>query len=97
MTSGRWLGYERHAAAKLSLLMSIPITLATGALLARDVAESPVGWDLLRDAGIAAVLSFAAAYAALALMMRFLDRVSFTPYVIYRVVLGAVLLVIAYA
>ena len=97
MTTGRFLGYERHAAAKLSLLMSIPITLATGALLAKDVAESPVGWDLLRDAGIAAVLSFLAAYAALALMMRFLDRVSFTPYVIYRVILGAVLLVIAYA
>jgi undecaprenyl pyrophosphate phosphatase UppP len=29
-------------------------------------------------------------------MMRFLDRVSFTPYVIYRLALGGVLLVLAY-
>lgn len=97
MTAGRWLHYDRHSAARLSLLMSIPITLATGALLARDVAQSPVGTDLLVDAAIAAVLSCAAALLALVLMFRFLDRVSFTPYVIYRVVLGTVLLLIAYA
>ena len=97
ITAARGLGYGRHAATKLSMLMSIPITLATGALLARDVAESPVGADLLVNAGVAAALAFAAAYTALALMIRFLDRVSFTPYVIYRVILGAVLLVIAYA
>jgi len=29
-------------------------------------------------------------------MMRFLDRVSFTPYVIYRVALGVVLLALTY-
>lgn len=95
MTSARLLGFERHAAAKLSLLMSIPITLATGALLTRDVLQSPPGAGLLLNAGIAAVLSFAAAYAALALMMRFLDRVSFTPYVVYRIGLGLVLLMLA--
>ena len=32
--------------------------------------------------------------SALVLMMRFLDRVSFTPYVVYRVLLGVVLLVV---
>jgi undecaprenyl-diphosphatase len=36
------------------------------------------------------------AYAALAVMMRLLRSVSFTPYVIYRVVLGLILLGIAY-
>jgi undecaprenyl-diphosphatase len=43
------------------------------------------------------VLAFAAAYAALALMMRFLNVVSFTPYVIYRVILGACSCWVAYA
>lgn len=96
MTAARSLGFERHAAARISILMSIPITLATGALLAKDVAESQAGLTLLANAGIAALFAFGAAYAALALMMRFLARVSFTPYVIYRVILGAVLLGIAY-
>jgi undecaprenyl-diphosphatase len=42
-------------------------------------------------------MAFAAAYAALALMMRFLDKVSFTPYVIYRIILGVILLGVAYS
>lgn len=96
MTAARFLGFERHEAARLSMLMSIPITLATGALLMRDVLRSPVGAELVVNAAIGAALAFAAAYAALALMMAFLSRVSFTPYVVYRVVLGVVLLVLAY-
>jgi undecaprenyl-diphosphatase len=50
----------------------------------------------LRDGAIAAGLSFMAALAALALMMRLLRSVSFTPYVVYRIVIGVALLAIAY-
>jgi len=97
MTSARFLGFERHAAARVAMLMSIPITLATGALLTMKVIRSPMSEALLLNATIAAALSFVAAYLALALMMKLLDRVSFTPYVIYRLILGAVLLGLAYA
>jgi undecaprenyl-diphosphatase len=41
-------------------------------------------------------MSFVAALAALSIMMRLLRSVSFTPYVIYRVILGALLLWAAY-
>ena len=44
----------------------------------------------------AAALAFLSALVALSLMMRLLRSVSFTPYVIYRVILGVVLLIIAY-
>lgn len=97
MTSARFLGFERHSAAKVAMLMSIPVTLATGGLLALKVLRSPVGPELLFDAALAALLAFGAAYLALALMMKLLSRVSFTPYVIYRLGLGAVLLVMAYS
>ena len=97
MTAARWLGFERHSAAKIALLMSIPITLCTGALLAVKLGDAQVSPTLWRDAGLAAVMAFGAAYAALVLMIRFLDRVSFTPYVVYRVILGVVLLAIAYS
>ena len=97
ITGARLLGYDRSEAARLSMLMSIPITLATGALLAKDVAGSTLSPEFLTNAAIAAVLAFGAAYLTLALMMRLLNRVSFTPYVIYRVILGAVLLGIAYS
>ena len=97
LTSARMLGFDRYSSARVAMLMSIPITLATGLLLGREVLKSPVGLDLVRDALIASVLSFAAAYLALATMMKLLRYVSFTPYVIYRVILGVVLLAIAYS
>lgn len=96
LTAARMLGFERHSAARLAMLMSIPITLATGAFLALKVARSPIDDGLWWQAGLGAVMAFGAAYLALALMMRFLNAVSFTPYIIYRVALGVVLLALPY-
>ncbi|MBS0126426.1 undecaprenyl-diphosphate phosphatase [Thetidibacter halocola] len=96
ITAARTLGYERHDAARLSMLMSIPTILASGGILALDVVGN-VTPGLARDAGIAAFFAFAAALGALWLMMRLINSVSFTPYVIYRVILGVILLGIAYS
>ena len=95
ITAARGLGYDRRSAARLATLMSVPITLATGGYLGLKAARQGIDAGLMGDIALAAVLSFGAAWAALALMMRFLDRVSFTPYVVYRVLLGVVLLVLA--
>ncbi|MEN8659202.1 undecaprenyl-diphosphate phosphatase [Marivita sp.] len=95
ITAGRQLGYDRESAARLSMLMSIPTILASGALLSVEVAQE-AEMSLIRDAGIAAVFAFLAALAALKLMFKLLKSVSFTPYVIYRVILGVILLAIAY-
>jgi undecaprenyl-diphosphatase len=96
ISAARYLGYARHDAAKLSMLMSIPTILASGVLLAAEVVAD-ANAQVARDGAIAAVFAFLAALLALSLMMRLLRTVSFTPYVIYRLVLGAVLLWIAYA
>ena len=95
ITAGRMLGYTRSDAARLSMLMSIPTIIATGALLSLDVIGAADS-GMLRDIGIVVAMSFAAALFALTLMMRLLKSVSFTPYVIYRIALGGVLLWIAY-
>jgi len=90
------LGYDRQSAARIAMLMSIPTIAASGVLLGVDALVS-ANLAALRDGAIAAAFAFVAALAALSLMMRLLQSVSFTPYVIYRVVLGVVLLWIAYA
>lgn len=95
ISAARHLGYGRHDAARLAMLMSIPTILASGVLLTGDVIAD-ADMALLRDGAIAAVFAFLAALAALAGMMRLLRFVSFTPYVIYRIVLGVALLWIAY-
>ncbi|MGJ8622918.1 MAG: undecaprenyl-diphosphate phosphatase [Yoonia sp.] len=95
ITAGRILGYNRRDAARLSMLMSIPTIIASATLLGLDVISSgDVG--ALRDAAVVIGMSFVAALLALSLMMRLLRSVSYTPYVIYRIALGIVLLWIAY-
>ncbi|SDN78520.1 undecaprenyl-diphosphatase [Lutimaribacter pacificus] len=95
ITAARMLGYARHDAAKIAMLMSIPVIIASGTLLGIEVAAT-ANARAARDGAIAAVFAFVAALLALSLMMRLLRAVSFTPYVIYRVILGGILLWIGY-
>ena len=97
ITGARALGFERRSAARLSMLMSIPTIIAAGSLLGLEALTTPHDAGFWRDLGIAALLSGVSAFVALSLMMRLLRSVSFTPYVIYRIVLGAALLLWAYA
>jgi undecaprenyl-diphosphatase len=93
MTAARFLGFERAAAARFSLLLAIPAILGAGTLAGLDLYRSDnvaLGLDALLAAGIA----FVSALIAIALMMSWLKRATFTPFVIYRLLLGAALLYI---
>lgn len=96
ISGARALGYAREDGARLAMLMSIPTILASGLFLGAEVVAT-ADMQAARDGGIAAVFAFLSALVALSLMMRLLKSVSFTPYVIYRVILGVILLVIAYS
>ncbi|MDG2407136.1 MAG: undecaprenyl-diphosphate phosphatase [Paracoccaceae bacterium] len=95
ITGARHLGYGRTDATKLAMLMSMPTIIASVTLLAAEVAGT-ADYAIIKDAAMAAMFAFFAALAALIFMMRLLKTVSFTPYVIYRVLLGLSLLVWAY-
>ncbi|MDO9527176.1 MAG: undecaprenyl-diphosphate phosphatase [Gemmobacter sp.] len=96
ISGARALGYDRESSARISMLMSIPTIVASGVLLGADVIQNPDP-GILRDGAIAAGFACIAALIALSLMMRLLRSVSFTPYVMYRMILGAILLIIAYS
>lgn len=96
MTAARGLGYRRVDAARLSMLMSIPIIIAAAALIGVEIAQSGDS-ALTADAALAAFLSFLAALAAIAVFMRMLQTWSMTVFVIYRLALSVVLLAIAYS
>jgi len=96
MTMARWLGFARADAARLSLLMAMPVILAAGVLetagLVRDGDLALTG-----ELALGAVLSFVAALGALTVMMRMFRRDwTMLPFVIYRLVLGVGLLALAY-
>ncbi|PKP67735.1 MAG: undecaprenyl-diphosphate phosphatase [Alphaproteobacteria bacterium HGW-Alphaproteobacteria-8] len=96
MSAARAMGYGRLEAARLSLVMSIPATMAVGGYLAVKLIRSGDA-SLGLDALAAAVLAFFSALLALAFLMRMLRGWSMTPFVLYRLALGAFLLWFAYA
>ncbi|MAA63596.1 MAG: undecaprenyl-diphosphatase [Alteromonadaceae bacterium] len=93
MTAALFLGYQREAAAKFSFLLSIPLITAAGLLKTIELiqAGSDAHWS---DILIGTAVSFVSAVICIHLFLRFLDRLGLMPYVIYRLLLGAVLLVV---
>jgi undecaprenyl-diphosphatase len=96
ISAARSLGYNREDGAKIAMLLSIPAIMASGAYLGLEVIAT-ADVSAAKDGAIAAIMSFFAALLALSVMMKLLKSTSFTPYVIYRVILGITLLVIAYS
>ncbi|MDO9459453.1 MAG: undecaprenyl-diphosphate phosphatase [Alphaproteobacteria bacterium] len=95
MTAARFLGMERAEAARFSFLMSIPVTMAAGGLGAIEIIKSGQA-DLQIDAVISGAVAFLTALFAISVLMRWLATSSFTPFVIYRVILAIGLLVWTY-
>jgi undecaprenyl-diphosphatase len=91
MTSARLLGLERAEAARFSMLLSIPTILGAGLLTGLDIYEEG-NMALGADVILAAAMSFVAGLVAIALMMRWLRHAGFGPFVIYRLLLGGLLL-----
>lgn len=91
MTAALLLGYERAEAARFSLLLSIPTTAAAGLLMGRELWRSG-DLAMQADALVAACLAFVAAWLAIGGMMAWLRHASFTPFVVYRLSLGVILL-----
>lgn len=95
MTAARLVGMERPDAARFSMLLSIPVIIGAGTLKAIELVEQGNA-QLTNAAFTAAGLAFIAALISIAILMVWLKRSSFTPLVIYRVLLGGGLLAIAY-
>ena len=96
MTAARYLGWKRPEAARFSMLLAIPTIMALGFFAIIEIAtEGPGAGATATQALIVAALSFVSAYAGIVLLMRLTKSIDFTPFVIYRLVMGVVLL--AYA
>jgi undecaprenyl-diphosphatase len=94
ITAGLFLGYSRSAAARYSFLLAVPAVLGSGFFqayeaLTGDVAGQGVSWG---PTILATVIAFGVGLTVIAWLLRYLDRGSFTPFVVYRVLLGVLVL-----
>lgn len=91
MTAALFLGMSREAAARFSFLLSIPIIAAASLLGVKGIAENGMETEwmpLLIGFGVAVV----SAYACIHYFLAFIKRIGMQPFVVYRIVLGLVLL-----
>ena len=91
---GLFLGYTRAAAARYSFLLAIQAVLGSGfyeaySALKGDHQGPAVDWG---PTILATVIAFVVGLSVIAWLLRYLNRGSFTPFVVYRVVLGLLVL-----
>ena len=91
MTMARALGFKRDEAARFSMLMSVPTILGAAALLLLDLSKTE-DIQIQSDAMVMAGLSFIVAFLSIWGLMAMLKRMSMTPFVIYRLILGFAIL-----
>jgi len=95
ITVGRILGFNRSEIAKFSMLLSIPSILAAGVVAAYALSHSNEVAQIVM-AYQAVILSFVFSFMAIWFMMSWLRTKTFLPFVIYRIILGILLLADAY-
>jgi undecaprenyl-diphosphatase len=95
MTAGLMLGLTREAAARFSFLLAIPTILMSATLVTAELAmdPAPVDW---RSLGFGVLLSWAAAYSCIHVFLRVIERMGMLPFVLYRLLLGVVIMVLVY-
>ncbi|PZQ91644.1 MAG: hypothetical protein DI534_01345 [Leifsonia xyli] len=93
ISAGLALGYTRQAAARFAFLLAVPAVFGSGlyelVTSFRDPAENHYG---LGPTIAATVVAFLVGLAVIAFLMRYLAKGSFLPFVIYRILLGGVLI-----
>ncbi|WP_053352979.1 undecaprenyl-diphosphate phosphatase [Leucobacter musarum] len=94
ITAGLFMGYRREAAARYSFLLAIPAVLGSGFYQVFKALRAPAGETPMGLTLIATVVAFIIALFVIGLFMKYISKRSFLPFVIYRVVIGAVIIVL---
>lgn len=96
MTAARFLGFTRTDSARFSLLLSIVAIGGAGSLITLDLIKSG-NWALGQDVLLAVALSFIIGWGSIAVMMKWLQKYTFKPFAVYRIILGSLLLYLFYS
>ena len=93
ITAALLLGFGRGDAARFSFLMAIPVILLSGAYMSLKLTSEQI--DVSRLA-IGIVVSALSAYLCIHYFLSFIHRIGMLPFVVYRLILGAILCVMIF-
>ena len=93
LSMGRFLGYERETATRYAFLLAIPAVIGAGVFELKEIphGDNLYGWG---PTIVATVVSGLIGYAAIAWLLRYVTTHSYTPFVVYRIALGALTLLL---
>jgi len=91
ITAGLLLGLSREAAARFSFLLSIPVIILAGSLKTTELIQSDLttDWTAIMTGTVLSALS---AYLCIHFFLKMIEKIGLWPFVIYRLILGAILL-----
>ena len=95
MTAARMMGLERVDAARFAMLLGIPVIIGAGALKGFELWKFGDA-NMTMEALLAAAFSLVTALISIHIMMSWLRWATFTIFAVYRLLLGGVLLAVAY-
>jgi undecaprenyl-diphosphatase len=93
ITAGLFLGFDRESAARYSFLLSVPAVVLSGLFELRKIGEE--GGAGFGPTLLATIAAFVVGYASIAFLLRWLAHHSTLVFVVYRVVLGALVITLA--
>ena len=91
---GRALGYKREAALRYSFLLAIPAVLGSGAFELFNSLSKPLNSFSLGETFVATLTAFTVGYLIISWLMKYVQTKSFMPFVIYRLLLGTLLIIL---
>jgi undecaprenyl-diphosphatase len=93
ITAGLGLGLSRQAAARFSFLISMPAIAGAAVLETFGLVQSPdpVPWTPMLVGLLVAAIS---AYFCIRLFLNVIDRIGMLPFMLYRLLLAAILMVV---
>ena len=96
MTAGLFCGMKRETAARFSFLLSTPIIAGAALKKGLELHHSGLPADMRLPFLVGIVISGLVGYAVIAALIRYLERRTFTAFVVYRVILGVILLAVGW-
>jgi|SRR5690606_24371791 undecaprenyl-diphosphatase len=91
LTAGLLLGLTREAAARFSFLLSIPVIVLAGMMESYELIQAEVSVDWMAM-GVGTLVSGISAYLCIHYFLNFIKRIGMQPFVVYRILLGLLLL-----
>ena len=94
ITGARFLGYDRLNSALFSMLLSIPIILASMTLSLINLFNNESLPLNIYQSFSAAFVAFITALLSIIFLMRFIKQANFNIFIIYRIIFGIILLIV---